>query len=118
MMAELPTGEAYALARAEMERKILSALGRQRRELGSRLARESGRAAAYYDELGRELQEQWQTFLPAIPGEGHWSRSSGPSAWSGKAGSPSSGASTASRQRWPCSASFVSICPGSSSPGG
>ena len=64
MMAELPASGAYAVARAELERKILSPLGRRRRELESRLARESGRAAAYYDELIRELQEQ-QDSLPA-----------------------------------------------------
>jgi hypothetical protein len=68
MMAELPTGEAYALARAELERKILSPLGRRRRELETRLARENGRAAAYYDERGRELQEQWQSLPAGDPG--------------------------------------------------
>lgn len=68
MMAELPAGEAYAVARAEMERKILSPLGRRRRELESRLARESGRAAAYYDELRRELEEQRKSLPPGDPG--------------------------------------------------
>jgi hypothetical protein len=64
MMAEVPPGRAYAVARGELEAKILSPVGRRRRELESRLARESGRAAAYYDELIRELQEQAQS-LPA-----------------------------------------------------
>lgn len=64
MMAEIPANDAYAVARAELERKLLSPLGLRRRELESRLARESGRAAAYYDELLREVQEQQQS-LPA-----------------------------------------------------
>jgi hypothetical protein len=58
MMAELPVGNAYALARAELEQKLVSPLGLRRRELAARLARESGRAAAYYDELIREGEEQ------------------------------------------------------------
>lgn len=61
MLAELPAGGAYAVARAELERKVLSPLGRRRRELEARLGRESGRAAAYYDELIRESQEQLQS---------------------------------------------------------
>lgn len=68
MMAELPTGGAYAVARAELERKILSPLGRRRRELEERLARESGRAAAYYDELSRELHEHRQSLPADDPG--------------------------------------------------
>ncbi len=64
MMPELPASAAYAVARAELERKLLSPLGRRRRELESRLARESGRAGAYYDELIRELGEH-QRSLPA-----------------------------------------------------
>jgi hypothetical protein len=58
MMPELPAAGAYRVARGELERKILSPLGRRRRELQERLVRESGRAVAYYDELSRELQEQ------------------------------------------------------------
>ncbi|MGH7334336.1 MAG: hypothetical protein ACREKS_16655 [Candidatus Rokuibacteriota bacterium] len=58
MMAEVPAGSAYALARAELEQKLVSPLGLRRRELTARLARESGRATAYYDELIREREEQ------------------------------------------------------------
>lgn len=64
MMAELPASQAYTVARTELERKILSPLGRRRRELESSLARESARAGAYYEELIRELEEQ-QKSLPA-----------------------------------------------------
>ena len=60
MMAEIPATDAYAVARAELERKLLSPIGLRRRELESRLARESGRAAGYYDELLRDVQEQQQ----------------------------------------------------------
>lgn len=70
MLAELPISGAYAVARAELERKILSPLGRRRRELESRLAQESGRARAYYDELIRELQEQQQSLPAEDPGRG------------------------------------------------
>lgn len=58
VMSELPVGNAYALARAELEQKLVAPLGLRRRELAARLARESGRAAAYYDELIREREEQ------------------------------------------------------------
>ena len=68
MLAELPAVRAYAVAHAELERKLLSPLGRRRRELESRLARESGRAAAYYDELIRELREQEQSLPADDPG--------------------------------------------------
>ncbi len=64
MMAELPVSALYAVARDELERKLLAPLGVRRRELESRLARESGRATAYYDELAREIEEQRST-LPA-----------------------------------------------------
>ncbi len=64
MMKEMPASETCELARTELERKILSPLGQRRRDLESRLARESRRAAAYYDELIREHQEQ-QTSLPS-----------------------------------------------------
>jgi hypothetical protein len=64
MMAELPVAEVYGVARDELERKLLAPLGVRRRELESRLVRESGRAAAYYDELAREIEEQRGT-LPA-----------------------------------------------------
>lgn len=61
---ELPLGDTVAVARAELERRIVSSLGRRRRELEARLRRESGRAAAYYDEILRELAEQLEA-LPA-----------------------------------------------------
>lgn len=64
MVEELPVGETYGIARAELERRIASALGNRRRHLEWRLERESGRAAAYYAELLRELQEE-QTGLAA-----------------------------------------------------
>lgn len=64
MMAELPVADIFAVARDELERKLLAPLGARRRELESRLARESGRAAAYYDELAREIEEQ-RSLLPA-----------------------------------------------------
>ncbi len=70
MLAELPTDRAYTVAREELERKILAPLGRRRRELESRFARESGRAAAYYDELIRELREQSQSLSADDPGRG------------------------------------------------
>jgi len=47
-----------ALSRAELEHRIVSALGNRRRDIERRLARESGRAAAYYAEMLRELQEE------------------------------------------------------------
>jgi hypothetical protein len=58
MLAELPAEAAYAAARGELERRLIAPLGRRRRELEARLGRESGRAAAYYEELGREVSEQ------------------------------------------------------------
>jgi hypothetical protein len=54
MMAEGPVRNAYTVARGELEQKPVSPLGLRRRELVARLARESERAAAYYDELIRE----------------------------------------------------------------
>ncbi len=58
MAEELPVGQTYGIARAELERRILSTLGNRRRQLEWRLERESGRAAAYYAELLRELEEE------------------------------------------------------------
>lgn len=58
MMAEGPVGKAYTIARRELEQKLVSPLGLRRRELAARFARESERAAAYYDELIREREEQ------------------------------------------------------------
>jgi hypothetical protein len=55
---ELPLGQTWAAARAELERRITSSLGRRRRELEGRLRREGARIAGYYDEIVRELQEQ------------------------------------------------------------
>jgi hypothetical protein len=64
MMRELPSEAAYTAARAELERRLVAPLGLRRRELAARLARESERAAAYYEELGRELAEEIEQ-LPA-----------------------------------------------------
>ncbi len=61
---ELPVGQTYSVARAELERRIPSTLGSRRRHLEWRLERESGRATAYYGELLRELREE-QNALPA-----------------------------------------------------
>lgn len=61
---EVTAAEAYAVARNELERRLLAPVGVRRRDLGSRLARERSRAAAYYDELMREIGEQ-QASLPA-----------------------------------------------------
>jgi len=58
MVEELPVGQTYGIARAELEHRIVSALGNRRRDFERRLARESGRAAAYYAEMLRELQEE------------------------------------------------------------
>lgn len=58
MVAELPVGQTYGVARAELEHRIVSALGNRRRDIERRLARESGLAAAYYAEMLRELQEE------------------------------------------------------------
>lgn len=55
---ELPVVQTYRIARAEMERRILSTLGNRRRHLEWRLERESERAAAYYAELLKEVQEE------------------------------------------------------------
>jgi len=61
---ELPLGEAWAVVRAELERRLVASLGRRRRALEGRLRRESGRAAGYYEEFIRELEEQ-SAGLPA-----------------------------------------------------
>ena len=58
MVAERPAGEVYAIARHEIEQRVLAPLGVRRRELESRLTRESGRALAYYTELIRELESR------------------------------------------------------------
>jgi hypothetical protein len=63
MIPEMTADNAYAVARDELERRLLAPLGVRRRELASRLARERGRAAAYYDEMMREIGEQ-RTGLP------------------------------------------------------
>ena len=68
MVAELPVGQTYGIARAELERRILSTLGDRRRHLEWRLERESGRAAAYYAELLRELQEEQAGLATDDPG--------------------------------------------------
>lgn len=65
MMAEMPASAAYAAARAELERRLLAPMGQRRRELEARLARESGRAAAYYEELAREAA----TEVERLPGD-------------------------------------------------
>ena len=57
VMAEGPVQTAYAIARGELEQKLVSPLGQRRRDLVARLTRESERAAAYYDELIREGEE-------------------------------------------------------------
>jgi hypothetical protein len=64
MMPELTAADAYAAARDELERRLLAPIGVRRRELGSRLARERGRAAAYYEELMREIDSE-RASLPA-----------------------------------------------------
>lgn len=64
MMPEVTAKDAYAVARDELERRLVAPLGARRRELASRLTRERGRAAAYYAELLREFGEQ-QAKLPA-----------------------------------------------------
>lgn len=65
---ELPVGQTYGIARAELERRILSTLGNRRRHLEWRLERESGRAAAYYAELLREIREEQTALPPDDPG--------------------------------------------------
>jgi hypothetical protein len=65
MMGELPAEAAYAAARAELDRRLVAPLGARRRELGARLARERDRAAAYYEELRRELAEE----IEQVPAE-------------------------------------------------
>jgi hypothetical protein len=64
MLPEVTAADAYALARDEVERRLLAPVGVRRRELASRLARERSRAAAYYDEMVREIGEQ-QASVPA-----------------------------------------------------
>ena len=64
VQGELPLEDAWALGRAELERRIVSSLGRRRREVEGRLWREQGRAAGYYEEITRELQDQLAV-LPA-----------------------------------------------------
>ena len=64
MLAERPAGEAYAIARHEIEQRLLAPLGRRRRELEARLAREHGRAETYFTELVRELEEQHAALPP------------------------------------------------------
>jgi hypothetical protein len=63
MMAERPAADAYVVARHEVEQRLSAPLGARRRELEARLARESGRARAYYAELIRELDTR-RTELP------------------------------------------------------
>ena len=65
---ELPVVQTYGIARAELERRILSTLGSRRRHLEWRLERESGRAAAYYAELLRELREEQNALAADDPG--------------------------------------------------
>ena len=67
MMSELPAQAAYASARAELERRLIAPLGARRRELEARLVRERDRAAAYYAELARELDEELQGVPGAAP---------------------------------------------------
>jgi hypothetical protein len=67
MMAERPAAEAYAVARREVEQKLSAPLGSRRRELEARLARESGRAQAYYTELIRELETRRAELSPDSP---------------------------------------------------
>ena len=64
MMAERPTAEAYAVARREIEQRLSAPLGSRRREFEARLARESGRARAYYTELIRELERRRAALPP------------------------------------------------------
>lgn len=71
MMAEVPAAGAYALARAELEQKLIAPLGLRRRELAARLTRESERAIAYYDELTREAEEQRAGFAAGAPERAH-----------------------------------------------
>ncbi len=67
MMAEASPASAYGAARAELERRLVAPLGVRRRELEWRLAREAGRAAAYYDELAREVDEQQSRLAADAP---------------------------------------------------
>ncbi len=67
MMAERPASEAYAVARREIEQRLSTPLGSRRRELESRLTRESGRAQAYYAELIRELETRRAELPPDSP---------------------------------------------------
>jgi hypothetical protein len=67
MTAERPAAEAYAVARREIEQRLSGPLGARRRELEARLARESGRAQAYYAELIRELDRRRAELPPDSP---------------------------------------------------
>jgi hypothetical protein len=67
MMAERPASEAYAVARREIEQRLSAPLGSRRRELEARLARESGRAQAYYAELIREIETRRAELPPDSP---------------------------------------------------
>lgn len=67
MVEELPVVQTYGIARAELERRILSTVGNQRRHLELRLERESERAAAYYAELLREVREGQAGLAPDDP---------------------------------------------------
>jgi hypothetical protein len=67
MMAERPAGEAYAVARREIEQRLSAPLGSRRREVEARLTRERGRAQAYYAELIRELEARQAARPPDSP---------------------------------------------------
>jgi hypothetical protein len=67
MMPEVTATDAYAVARDELERRLVAPLGVRRRELASRLAHERGRAAAYYDELIREIGEEQASLSAEAP---------------------------------------------------
>jgi hypothetical protein len=58
MMPEVTAADAYAVARDELERRLLAPIGARRRELAARLARERGRAVAYYDAMVQEIGDQ------------------------------------------------------------
>jgi hypothetical protein len=68
MAEELPVAQTYGIARGELESRILSTLGSRRRQLELRSERESERAAAYYSESLRELQEERGGLAPDDPG--------------------------------------------------
>jgi hypothetical protein len=67
MMAERPAAEVYAVARRELEQRLSAPLGSRRRELEARLARERGRAQAYYTELIREIEARQAALPPDNP---------------------------------------------------